>query len=58
MYSVASTARRDHRQYIQQRLEKLDEWSTKPMTARAECAVAAASGTLMFLVFFFAAGLA
>lgn len=58
MYSVASTTRRDNRQYIQCRLKKLDEWSRKPMSSRAECAVAAASGAVMFLAFFFAAGLA
>lgn len=58
MQSVANTSTRYDRQDFQRDLEKLSDWSHKPLTARAECAVAAACGTLMFLLFVFAAGLA
>lgn len=51
-YTANTTRRLPDRAVIQRKLEKADEWSRKPMTARAECAVAAAAGSLMFLLLF------
>jgi len=36
----------------------LSEWMRKPLSAAEECAAAAASGTIMFLLFVFVAGIA
>lgn len=53
MQYTANTTRNVRDPYaVQQRLDKLSEWSRKPMTGRAECAVAAVAGSVMFVVFF------
>lgn len=52
-YTVNTTCRlRDRRSDLQRKLNKAADWSGKPMTARAECAVAAVAGILMFALFF------
>jgi hypothetical protein len=59
MQYIANTDRRYRDKCtIRQRLEKADEWSRKPMTARAECAVAAIVGSVTFLLFVIVSGIA
>ena len=60
MHNVASTCihrsceqRTPHRESM-----SLSEWMRKPLSAAEECAAAAASGTIMFLLFVFVAGIA
>ena len=58
MQYPANTAYRiDRRIAFQRKMEKAAEWSRKPMTARAECAIAAAAGTITFLLFVIASGI-
>ena len=42
----------DRRVAFQRRLERAAEWSRRPMTGRAECAVATVGGTLLFSLLF------
>lgn len=50
-YTANTTCSYDRRTEIQRKLEKAEEWSHKPMTGRAQCAVAAIGGSVMFIVF-------
>lgn len=50
-YTANTTCSYDRRAEIQRKLEKVAEWSNKPMTARAECATAAIVGAIMYIVF-------
>ena len=50
-YTANTTCSYERRAIIQHELEKASEWSHKPMTGRAQCAVAAIGGSVMFIVF-------
>ena len=59
MQYTANTTRRLHDPYIiQQKIDKAADWARKPLTARAECAVAAAVGSVTFMLFVLFAGIA
>lgn len=58
MYLSANTTSRFDPYTIQQKIDKAKDWSKKPLTARAECAVAAVAGSVTFLLFVFTAALA
>ena len=52
-YTANTTCRpRDRRSEFQRKLTGIADWSGKPMSARAECAVASIAGILMFVLFF------
>lgn len=51
-YTRSSRATRE-RFWTPERIEKIQEWSVKPMTPLAECVTAAIAGAVMFLVFLF-----
>ena len=53
VYTRSSRATRE-RFWTLERIDKLQEWSRKPMSPLAECVTAAVAGTIMFLVFLFA----
>ena len=61
MHNVASTCiRRSYAERCAPHREpmSLSEWMRKPLSAAEECAAAAASGTIMFLLFVLVAGIA
>ena len=56
-YTANTTRCIDRRIAFQRKLEKIDEWSRKPMSSRAESVVAVTAGTVTFLLFVLASGL-
>lgn len=53
MYTANTTCgQRDRRSDLQRKLEKVEDWSRRPMTGRAQIAVPAIVGFLMTALFF------